>query len=245
PPDRGHERAQVERSGLLVASGERQGIREPHFAIPSGDHLQKSPMQRLLASVTIVLLLGMVINPRPADEKKRDQGDAFRPDRQEGLPHPPICFLLLIHRVCRRVRFAHGESAAILLFRGPLLGRRIPLRSGVVAVPAQPGILREKFSRWHRRRPSRQTHYNRPLCAFSQSHLYSVLDHPAWQVLRIPKLASLGRSWPRHLVVPPSSAARRNIPNPTLWQGILGVLCSRKEIHLSRPQGRLTTRHTV
>src|SRR5262249_10894556 len=79
-------------------------------------------------------------HPRPADEKKRDQGDAFRPDRQEGLPHPPICFLLLLHRVCRRVRFAHGESAAILLLRGPLLGRRIPLRSGVVAVPAQPGI---------------------------------------------------------------------------------------------------------
>src|SRR5215510_1164152 len=61
PPDRGHERAQVERSGLLVASGERQGIREPHFAISSDDHLQNSPMQRLLASVTIVLLLGMVI----------------------------------------------------------------------------------------------------------------------------------------------------------------------------------------
>src|SRR5215471_7852877 len=36
-------------------------VRAPHFAISSDDHLQNSPMQRLLASVTIVLLLGMVI----------------------------------------------------------------------------------------------------------------------------------------------------------------------------------------
>src|SRR5262249_8964068 len=46
---------------------------------------------------------------------------------------------------------------------------RIPLRSGVVAVPAQPGILREKFSRWHRRRPPRQTHY---LFALSRNPIY-------------------------------------------------------------------------
>src|SRR5262249_28015359 len=76
-------------------------------------------------------------------------------------------------------------------------------------------------------------HYNRRLCLFSQSHLSGVLDHHAWPVLGIPQLATPGLSRRRHLVVPPASAARRSIPDPTLWQGVLGVLCSRQEIRLS------------
>src|SRR5262249_49665559 len=108
-----------------------------------------------------------------------------------------------------------------------------PLRRGVVAVPPQPGLLREKFSGRHRHRPPRQTHYNGCLCALSQSHLCGVLDHPAGPVPGIPQLAPVGLSRRRHLVAPPSSAARRSLPDPTLWQGIRGVLCSRKEIRLS------------
>ena len=66
--------------------------------------------------------------------------------------------------------------------------------------------------------------------ALSRNPLYlcGVLDCLVWPVLGIPKLDSLGLSWCRYMVVPPSSAARRRIPEEALRQGILRVLQSSK-----------------
>jgi hypothetical protein len=139
-------------------------------------------MQRYLASLTIVLLVGIVVTRvlimriRAMRFGKIDKKDFFIPP-----------FALFYFYIVFAAAFGFpAVSRQAFPFRGCLLVRSVPLPSGVVALPTQPGVIREEFSRWHRFRPSRQARYNKGIRDKSQSHLCCVLDCARWAVLGIP-----------------------------------------------------------
>jgi len=71
------------------------------------------------------------------------------------------------------------------------------------------------------------------ICSQPQSDILSFCFCLAWAILGVPQLDSVGLPRCRYLAVPPSSIARRGIPEKALWPGVRGVLQASKEVSLS------------
>jgi hypothetical protein len=100
-------------------------------------------MQRLLASLTIVLLLGMVITRVLLMRRSGIRAIHFGKIDKKDFLIPPFAFFYFYFYLVFAAAFGLPTVSKQQFF--DFLGRRVPLRSGVVTVPAQPGLLRDWY----------------------------------------------------------------------------------------------------
>src|SRR5215813_2919039 len=168
-------------------------------------------------------------------EKNRNKSDAFRQNRQDGLFDSALRSFLFLYSVCRCIQSSPRQHPRILPLRSNFLGRSNPLPRGLNTSTPKSGFFWQEFSHWYRCRPFRQTCNDGRICFQPQSDIRGLCFCLAWTILGVPQLDFVGLPGCRHLAVPPSSIARRGIPEEALWPRVRGVLQSSKKIPLSGP----------
>src|SRR5262245_18397886 len=107
-------------------------------------------MQKYLAALTIVLLLGMVLIRVFVMRRTGTRAMPFGKIDKTDLFNSAVRSFLLLYSVCRCIQSSPRQHPRILLFRSNFLGRSNPLPRRLNTSTPKSGFFWQEFSRWYR-----------------------------------------------------------------------------------------------